>query len=63
MRERRQGRGAWVLHELSGLGVQSRSEVGWIVSESDGLFRPDFADMLVGSEATECLEAFGEVVR
>ena len=32
------------------LGVQSRSEVGWIVSESPRLVCPSFADVLVGSE-------------
>jgi hypothetical protein len=44
------------------LGVQSRSEVGWIVSESAGLVCPSFADVLVGSEPPQGLEALGEVV-
>ena len=39
------------LHETDGpLGVQSRSEVGWIVSELPRLVCPSFADVLVGSE-------------
>ena len=42
------------------LGVQSRSEVGWIVSESPGLVCP--ADVLVGSEPPRGLEALSEVV-
>src|SRR6516162_5234637 len=46
----------------SALGVQSRSEVGWIVSESVGLVCPSFADMLVGSEPPQGLEALSEVV-
>ena len=44
------------------LGVQSRSEVGWIVSESPGLVCPSFADVLVGSEPPRGLEALSEVV-
>ena len=44
------------------LGVQSRSEVGWIVSESPRLVCPSFADVLVGSEPPQGLEALSEVV-
>src|SRR4051794_32851143 len=44
------------------LGVQSRSEVGWIVSESPWLVCPSFADVLVGSEPPQGLEALSEVV-
>ena len=47
---------------VPGLGVQSRSEVGWIVSESPGLVCPSFADVLVGREAPQRLEALSEVV-
>src|ERR1700745_1573174 len=44
------------------LGVQSRSEVGWIVSESAGLGCPSLADVLVGSDPPQGLEALSEVV-
>src|SRR6478672_3660011 len=44
------------------LGVQSRGEVGWIEVESIRLFRPDPADMFVGREALESLEALGEII-
>src|SRR6478672_107556 len=44
------------------LGVQSRGEMGWIEVESIRLFRPDPADMFVGREALEGLEALGEIV-
>ena len=44
------------------LGVQSRSEVGWIVSELPRLVCPSFADVLVGSEPPQGLEALSEVV-
>ena len=44
------------------LGVQSRSEVGWIVSESPRLVCPSFADVLVGSEPPQGLKALSEVV-
>mgnify|MGYP003411521968 CR=1 FL=1 len=44
------------------LGVQSRSEMGWIVSESPGLVCPSLADVLVGSEPPQGLEALSEVV-
>src|SRR6478672_6688423 len=44
------------------LGVQSRGEVGWIEVESIRLFRPDPADMFVGREAFEGLEALGNIV-
>jgi len=44
------------------LAVQSRCEVGWIVSESAGLVCPDFADVLVGCEAAKGFETLGEVV-
>src|SRR4051812_43460250 len=43
-------------------GVQSRSEVGWIVSESPRLVCPSFADVLVGSEPPQGLETLSEVV-
>jgi hypothetical protein len=33
------------------LGVQSRSEVEWIVPESARLVCPDFADVLIGRQA------------
>jgi hypothetical protein len=36
--------------------------VGWIVSESAGLVCPSFADVLVGSEPPQGLEALSEVV-
>ena len=39
------------------LVVQSRNEVGWIVSESPRLVCPSFADVLVGSEPPQGLEA------
>jgi hypothetical protein len=45
-----------------GVCVRSRSEVGWIVSESAGLVCPSFADVLVGSEPPQGLEALSEVV-
>src|SRR4029077_21122380 len=47
---------------VSLLGVQSRSEVGWIVSESPRLVCPSFADVLVGSEPLQGLDALSEVV-
>src|SRR3954452_6334653 len=46
----------------SSLGVQPRSEAGWIVSESPRLVCPSFADVLVGSEPAQGLEALSEVV-
>ena len=45
------------------LGVQSRSEVGRIVSEAIWLISPGFADRFVGCEAAQGLEPFGEVDR
>ena len=37
------------------LGVQSRSEVGWIVSEAVWVVSPGFADPFVGCDAAEGL--------
>ena len=48
------------LEQAAALGVQSRSEVGWIVSESPRLVCPSFADVLVGSEPPQGLEALSE---
>jgi hypothetical protein len=45
------------------LGVQSRSEVGRIVSEAIWLVCPSIADAFVGSETSEGLEPLGEIVR
>jgi len=45
-----------------GLGVQSRREVGWIVSESVWLVCRCFADGFVGGEASKGLQPLGEVV-
>jgi hypothetical protein len=36
--------------------------MGWIESKSIGIVLPGFADVLVGCEALEGLEPFGEVV-
>jgi hypothetical protein len=47
---------------IPALGVQSRSEVGWVVSESPGLVCPSFAEVLVGGEPPQGLAAFSEVV-
>src|SRR3954447_12450896 len=45
-----------------GLGVQSRGEVDWIAPEAIGFVCPSLADCLVGSEAAQGLEPFGEVI-
>lgn len=45
------------------LGVQSRSEVGWIVPEPVRVVSPGSADVFVGSETAKGLKALGEVVR
>jgi uncharacterized protein (DUF2147 family) len=47
----------------SGLGVQSRSEVGWIVSEASRVVCPRVADALVGRQPSEGLERLGKIIR
>src|SRR5262245_33283056 len=44
------------------LSVQSRGEVGWIISEATCLVCPSLTDVLVGREAAESLQPLGEVV-
>src|SRR5262245_9738790 len=46
----------------SRLAVQSRGEVGWIISEATCLVCPSLTDVLVGREAAESLQPLGEVV-
>ena len=43
------------------LAVQSRSEVGWIVSELPRLVCPSFADVLVGSEPPQVLRRLAKL--
>jgi hypothetical protein len=47
---------------LKRLVVQSRSEVGWIISEAIRLVCPCVADAFVGSEASERLQPLSEIV-
>jgi hypothetical protein len=47
----------------SGPGVQSRSEVGWIVSEASRVVCPRVADALVGRQHSEGLERLGKIIR
>jgi len=44
------------------LGVWSRSVVGWIDSEAIWLRCPDFADVFVGRQALQCLQAARVIV-
>lgn len=55
---------AWakILNKFCELDVWSRDLVVWVVHEPGGLFGPGFADGFVGREATQCLQAAGEVV-
>src|SRR5450631_3141674 len=48
---------------VGGLGVQSRGEVGWIVSEASRVVCPRVADAFVGRETSEGLEPLGEIIR
>ena len=45
------------------LGVQSRNEVGWIVSEASRVVGPRVADAFVGREPSKGLEPLGEIIR
>jgi hypothetical protein len=47
----------------AGPGVQSRSEVGWIVSEASRVVCPRVADALVGRQHSEGLERLGKIIR
>ena len=51
-----------LLKQVEALGVQSRGQMVWVLSEAVWLEGPCFADSFVGCEACESLESFGEVV-
>ena len=58
------GKGPPVTDRRNGrLGVQSRNEVGWIVSEASRVVCPRVADAFVRREPSKGLEPLGEVIR